>query len=65
LLRDYSPDELSYQATLQYLRTRYMQLVARYGMPAAAVNAVGEAGWQIVKAAGGVSQKRETFAFYE
>ncbi|TXH19477.1 MAG: hypothetical protein E6R03_00445 [Hyphomicrobiaceae bacterium] len=66
LLRDFAPYELSYQTTIQYLRTRYMRLVAKYGMPEAACNAVAEAGWKVVIAAGAVRQTERTrFAFYE
>ncbi len=65
LLLDYSAHELSYMTTIQYLRTRYMRLVGRYGMPVAAVDAVAEAGWKLVRAAGAVSPKKESFAFYE
>lgn len=65
LLKDYAPAELTEQFATQYLRTRYMQLVGRYGMPASAVNHVVQAGWKIAVAAGAVSREAQGFSFYE
>ena len=33
MLRDYTAGQLDRQGTEQFVRTRYMQLVARYGLP--------------------------------
>jgi hypothetical protein len=40
LLHDYDMGVLEPTATLHYLRTRYMRLVADYGLPAEAVDTV-------------------------
>ena len=67
LLSDYEPGTLSRVETVQLLRTRYMRLVAEYGLPARACNDVADRAWALI--ANGVDMPEEPagkeFAFFE
>ena len=65
LLREYDATELEPTATKDFLRTRYMRLVAAYGLPPEACKAVAEKAWRIAK----MSSERpvtnpQNFTFY-
>lgn len=66
VLQDFSPDELDPSGTVQHLRTRYMRLVAEYGLPAGACNAVADRAWAIVAHARSIpTYLPNAFAFYD
>ena len=67
LLSDYEPGTLARSETVQLLRTRYMRLVAEYGLPPRACNDVADRAWALI--AKGVDMPAEPtgkeFAFFE
>jgi hypothetical protein len=66
LFRDYDANELEPQTTRQFIRTRYMRLVASYGLPAGAVDAVAARAWAIVaQARTAPIRPEQAFAFFE
>jgi hypothetical protein len=70
ILDDYAGmlDELNPTSTTQYLRTQYMRLVGRYGLPGEPCNEVADRAWAIVaKARGGAPDAATSakFAFYD
>lgn len=66
LLDDYAPAELEPQGAQAWLRTRYMRLVADYGLPAGAVDTVSARAWALIVQARELPILPETpFAFYE
>lgn len=68
LLDLYDPAELDSGGTRQYLRTQYMRLVSRYGLPGEVCNDVADRAWSIVADARGGSPDAATsdgFAFYD
>lgn len=67
LLHDYEPGTLAHSETVQLLRTRYMRLVAEYGLPARACNDVADRAWALMAQAGAVdtTPAGKEFAFFE
>lgn len=72
ILEDYDGmlDELQSAGTKQYLRTQYMRLVSRYGLPGDAANDVADRAWNIIAETRGGSPDAATsdangFAFYD
>lgn len=51
VLRDFEPETLDAYSTVQYLRTRYMRLVADVGLPADCCNEVADRAWRIIASA--------------
>ena len=66
LLADFEADSLDQRGTMNYLRTRYMRLVADYGLPDDCCNDVAERAWAIVALARGEDVGAEpAFQFYD
>ena len=66
VIRDFDPSTLEIAGTHQYLRTKYMRLVAEYGLPARACNRVaGMALRLVLQAAGENAGSPPPFAFYD
>lgn len=63
---EYEVAVLEPTATRQFLRTRYMRLVAAYGLPAGAVDAVADRAWSLCAKAREIPVVPEReFAFFE
>lgn len=69
ILDDYSDTlaALDPTSTVQFLRTQYMRLVARYGLPADACNEVANRAWSLIAKARGIEDAATSgkFAFYD
>jgi hypothetical protein len=70
VLDDYAGmlEELEPAGTRQYLRTQYMRLVSRYGLPGEVCNPVADRAWAIIIATRGGTPDAATsdeFAFYD
>ena len=66
LLADYEATSLDQLGTMNYLRTRYMRLVADYGLPADCCSDVAGRAWSIVARAKGDDVGSEpAFKFYD
>ena len=69
LLHDYAADVavLERGGTIQHLRTKYMGLVADYGLPAHVCNQVADRAWALIAKAQNVetADVGGKFAFYE
>lgn len=67
LLRGYDVDVLERGAVIQFLRRRYMRLVAEYGFPPAMCNPVADRAWELVKQAQSrpIVDQRTGFSFYD
>lgn len=69
ILDDYAGmiDELDPSATTQHLRTQYMRLVSRYGLPAEVCNEVADRAWSLIAKARGNEDAATSgkFAFYD
>lgn len=59
-------EDLDAYATIQLLRTRYMRLVTRYGLPADVCNDVADRAWKMVaQAQGAPADVIAGFSFYD
>lgn len=66
LFQDYDAAELEPTQARQFIRTRYMRLVAAYGLPAGAVDAVADRAWAlVVRAKERPILPARAFSFYE
>lgn len=65
VLRDYDADELDRTATIHYIRTRYMRLVADYGLPAGACDEVADRALRYIVATAKVRPLNLPFSFFE
>ena len=66
VLREWDDAPLDPTGTTQYIRTRYMRLVAEYGLPAGACNEVAALAWAMVAETLKVPpQPAPRFAFFE
>ena len=68
ILNDYETllDELDPFNTVQLLRTRYMRLVTKYGLPADVCNDVADRAWKMIAQAREVSPDAiPGFSFYD
>ena len=66
LLADFSAETLDRQGTDQFVRTRYMQLVARHGLPDGYAQRVANMVWGLLQQAEGdtVEPTAREFSFY-